>query len=69
MAARSRRLVWIERQNFHGWGCSECAWEFNSASPPVGQSLEEMKRHYEQRRDKEFAFHVCAEHITPQTTK
>jgi hypothetical protein len=69
MEARRRKLIWVERPNFHGWACSECAWEFNSARPPIGESLEEMQRHYEQRRDKEFASHVCAEHITPRGTK
>jgi hypothetical protein len=69
MEARRRKLIWIERPNFHGWACSECAWEFNSARPPIGESLEEMQRHYEQRRDKEFASHVCAEHITQRETK
>ena len=57
-----RKLVWVERQNFQGWGCTECAWVFNPSGPPVGKSLDEMKQNYEQRRDKEFASHVCAEH-------
>jgi hypothetical protein len=33
----------------------------------IGESIDEMKRHYEQQRDKEFASHVCAEH--PRATK
>ncbi len=69
MEAKRRKLVWVERQNFHGWACSECAWEFNSARPPAGNSLDEMQRHYEQRRDKEFASHVCADHPTSGVTR
>jgi hypothetical protein len=61
-----RKLVWVESQNFQGWACSECAWLFNPPWPLVGNSIEEMKTEFEQRRDKEFASHVCAEH--PRTT-
>jgi hypothetical protein len=57
-----RKLVWIEEQHFWGWCCSECAWLFRPLGPLVGQSIEVMKVHYEQQRDKEFASHICAEH-------
>ena len=67
MVATRRMLVWVERQNFQGWACTECAWQFNPLGPLVGQTIEEMKMHYEQQRDKEFTSHVCAEH--PRTTK
>lgn len=60
--AMLRKLVWIERLNFQGWACSECAWAFNPLGPLVGESLDDMKTHYEQQRDKEFKSHVCAEH-------
>jgi rubredoxin len=62
-----RILVWVERPNFQGWACSECAWAFNPSGPPVDESIDDMKMHYEQQRDKEFKSHVCAEH--PRTTK
>jgi len=62
MVAMRRKLVCVERQNFQGWACTECAWAFNPSGPVVGKSIEEMKEHYEQQRDKEFASHVCAEH-------
>jgi hypothetical protein len=51
---RRRELAWIERKNFQGWACSECAWTFNPSGPLVGESLDDMKMHYEQQRDKEF---------------
>jgi hypothetical protein len=35
---------------------------FSMADPPIGNSIDEMKRHFEQRRSKEFASHVCADH-------
>jgi hypothetical protein len=57
-----RRLVWIEDQTLQGFGCSECNWMFNPSGPPVGESLDEMKRKYEAQRDKEFAAHVCAKY-------
>jgi hypothetical protein len=60
--ARRRELVWIERRNFQGWACSECAWGFNPLGPLVGETLDDMKMHYEQQRDEEFKSHVCAEH-------
>ena len=67
MEAMRRKLVWVKTQNFEGWACEECAWAFKPSGPVVGNSIEEMKTHYEQLRDKEFASHVCAEH--PRGTK
>ncbi len=64
-----RKLEWIERQNFQGYGCSECAWVFEPSGTPSGESLDEMKRNYQQQRDKHFADHVCAEHPRAKKTK
>jgi hypothetical protein len=64
-----RELVWIERERFVGWGCSECAWVFNPSGIPTGNSLDEMKQNYEQLRDKDFAAHLCAEHPKVKNTK
>jgi hypothetical protein len=57
-----RNLVWIEKESFLGWGCSECAWVFKASGIFTGKSLDEMKQDYEQQRDKHFAIHVCAEY-------
>jgi len=54
--------VWIEREQFHGWACSMCAWAFKRSGPPGGKSIEEMKKRYETERDKAFRSHVCAEY-------
>ena len=62
MVGTRRTLIWIEGSRFRGSGCSECAWVFSPSGPPTGDSLAEMMEKYEQRRDKEFAAHVCAEH-------
>ena len=62
MTAVPRKLVWAERQNFQGWACSECGWVFHALGPLVGNSIDEMKMHYERQRDKGFSSHVCAEH-------
>ncbi len=57
-----RELVWIEQKHFRGFGCSECAWVFNSPGSPTGKSFDEMMRNFELQRDKEFRLHVCADH-------
>jgi rubredoxin len=62
-----RKLIWVERQDFLGWTCSGCAWVFNPSGPLVAESIDDMKLHYEQQRDKEFTSHVCTEH--PKATK
>jgi hypothetical protein len=64
-----RKLVWIEEQRFLGWGCSECAWVFNPLGSPTGNSLEEMVENFARRRDKDFAAHVCTEHLEPRKQK
>jgi hypothetical protein len=55
----ARKLVWIENQNFQGFGCSQCDWVFKPSGVLVGESLDKMKQDYEVQRDKEFAAHVC----------
>ena len=65
MGAVRRKLIWAESRTFQGWACSECAWAYKPLGPLVGESIDEMKVHYERERDKEFASHVCAEHPRP----
>jgi hypothetical protein len=62
MAPIRRKLVWVERTNFQGWACSECAWVFNPSRTFAANSIEEMKTKFGEERDNEFASHVCAEH-------
>jgi hypothetical protein len=62
MESKRRKLVWAERPNFQGWACTECAWTFNLAGPLVGESMDEMKKNYQEQRDKEFNSHLCAEY-------
>jgi hypothetical protein len=40
---------------------------FNPSGSPTGKSFDEMMRNFEAQRDKEFAFHACAEH--PKTKR
>ena len=54
-------MVWIDVQNFKGFGCSACNWRFHASGALVGKSLDEMRRDYEVQREKEFAAHVCSE--------
>jgi hypothetical protein len=65
--ARRREMVWIERQKFQGWACSECEWAFNPSGALIGESLDKMKSRYKEQRDNEFKSHVCADY--PRTTK
>jgi len=58
----ARELVWVEKERFHGWACSMCAWEFKTSGPLIGDTIDEMKRNYERQRDEEFNAHVCAKH-------
>jgi hypothetical protein len=57
-----RTLVWVEERSFKGWGCSECAWMFNPTGPPIGKSLDEMKRNFQMQLSEEFASHDCWGH-------
>jgi hypothetical protein len=58
--SQQRQLVWVENREFTGFGCSECGWVFNpSDKPPIGRSLDEMKRNFAHERDKFFAAHDC----------
>ena len=65
----SRKLVHVEGQSFRGWSCSECAWVFHPSDPPVGKSLDEMKRNFQMQLSEEFASHACAEHPRVKVTK
>ncbi len=67
--AATRKLIWIEESRFRGWGCSECAWVFNSSGSPTGNSFDELVRNFELQRDKAFTSHVCAEHRRAKTQK
>jgi hypothetical protein len=58
----SRDLIWIERERFVGWGCSACAWVFNSSGELLSKSYEELMLNFESQRDQAFRLHVCADH-------
>ncbi len=55
-------VVWIERENLAGLGCSDCAWVFHPSGPPIGGTLEEMKQNFQTQLSKEFDSHDCAKH-------
>ena len=57
-----RKMIWIEKPDLAAWGCSECAWLFQTPSAPTGKSLDQMLQILEAQRDKEFASHICAYH-------
>jgi hypothetical protein len=65
----SRELVWIKQQRFAGWGCSECAWVFNSANALAGKSYDELVQNFALQRDKEFTSHVCSDHPRANSTR
>lgn len=61
-----REKVWVKTENFVGWACCQCAWEFTPSGIPTGNTLAEIKENYQRERDKEFASHVCAGHPREQ---
>jgi hypothetical protein len=63
-----RTMIWLQSPSRESWGCSECVWSFHPSGPPLGDSLDEMKRNYERQRDREFAGHVCAQHPRPKAS-
>ena len=56
-----RKMIWISSAERESWGCSECSWSFHPSGPPLGDSLDDMKKNYERQRDKEFDTHICGE--------
>jgi hypothetical protein len=64
-----RQMIWIKTARIEAWACSSCAWMFSPTGPPLGADLDEMKRNFERQRDKEYAFHVCAEHPGPASAR
>jgi rubredoxin len=52
-----------------GWGCSECGWVFHPHDPPVGKSLDEMKRNFQMQLSEEFASHSCEGHPRAKIAK
>jgi rubredoxin len=57
-----KRMIWVKSAQRQGWTCSECAWVFDDDSPPEGDTIDEMARNYERKRDEAFASHVCSQH-------
>jgi len=65
----TRKLIWIDKSRFQGFGCSACAWVFKPSGAPTGNSFDEMMQNFELQRDNEFISHVCAEHPHSQGRK
>ena len=57
-----RKMIWIEKADLAAWGCSECAWLFQTPTASIGKSLDQILQILESQRDREFASHVCAYH-------
>jgi len=57
-----RTLTWIREAHFQGPTCSQCAWLFRPSGPPIGNSLQEMRKNYIRRCTEEFAAHDCADY-------
>jgi hypothetical protein len=58
----AREMLWVEREQFHGWACSVCAWVFKTSGRLDDKSIEKLKQRYEAERDKAFKSHVCADY-------
>jgi hypothetical protein len=57
-----RQMIWVKSEHWLGWACSECDWAFDDHDPPEGDTIDEMARNYERKRDQAFAAHVCSQH-------
>ncbi len=60
-------MILVKSTNWQGWECSECTWQFDDEGPPEGDTIDEMARNYERKRDKEFKAHVCSQHPKGQS--
>jgi hypothetical protein len=58
----TRKLVWIEKPGFGGFGCSECGWRFEPSNAPTGTTFEDMTANLGLQLEREFAAHDCADH-------
>lgn len=67
MGPMRRKLVWVERANFQGWACTDCAWVFQSSWPLLGKTIDEIKTKFKKERDEAFSSHICAQH--PRATE
>ena len=56
-----RQMIWVKSEYRQGWACSECDWAFDDHGPPEGDTIDEMARNYERKRDKAFKEHVCSQ--------
>jgi hypothetical protein len=68
-ASSSRKLIWVEEEDIHGWGCSQCVWVFGVPGPPLGNLLNERLQQFEGQLSEEFAAHDCADYLRPKRAK
>jgi hypothetical protein len=54
-----RFLTWVAEQNFQGWSCSQCDW--NYALPSLLSDVE-AKKAYDRLAASKFDEHDCAKH-------
>lgn len=65
----SRKLKLVERPDFVGWGCSNCAWVFRIPEKHKSASLGDLIRETEAIRDNAFEAHACSSHQERKTAK
>ncbi|MEO6119733.1 MAG: hypothetical protein ABIP12_03510 [Terriglobales bacterium] len=65
----SRKLKLVERPDFVGWGCSNCAWVFRIPATLKSESLDDLIRETEAIRDNAFAAHACSSHQQRSSAK
>jgi hypothetical protein len=63
--AMRRELIWIDKAQFRGWGCSHCRWMFKPSGLPSGKTIGQMKRESERERDAGIESHVCNDYQRP----
>jgi hypothetical protein len=52
----------IKDKRDYSWRCSNCAWRFKAPETISGDTMEEMKDHFELHLAQSFAAHVCSDY-------
>jgi len=59
----SRKLSFVDRDDFAGWACSECGWTFRPPETDVTRgtdTLDNLILRSQQLAEQAFAAHACA---------
>jgi hypothetical protein len=66
--AMMRRLRWVERAAFSGWGCSKCPRTFRPAGSLGPMSINELVDKTQTQLDEDFLSHDCVLATDPESS-